>query len=475
MHTHTHLARSLNRRFAAMAAAVACALLICAAGTSFAGIQGSGRASFAFGRITGFGSIFVNGVEYSTTNAQIHIDDQAAAESQLQVGQIVAVNGDLDAGGTQGTATDVTFSGDVQGPITQIDSQNRTFVVLGQTVRVDAGTMFGPGIQPGAIEGLQSGAAVEVSAFTDAAGDLLASRIDLKPGNAALRVKGTVEALDPVARTFRINALSVDYSAIAVGAVDNGDTATVQGSSLDNGTLRAASVQLSAGAGGSAREMGQIEGLITSFNSTADFKVGNQRVSTNSGTHFALHGQALGPDAAVTVQGTFDAAGELVASKVQSKPRSSQFARGPVDSVSASNGTLTILGINVSVTATTAVEDDSTQHLRSFGLKDIRAGDYVEVGGTPDATGTGLVAARMEREKPASGAELQGIAKNVAAPNFTLLGVTVLTSARTHFEGLAAGAKRADSFFSEAPDKTVSVKGTLAGNTLSADEVRIAR
>jgi hypothetical protein len=41
--------------------------------------------------------------------------------------------------------------------------------------------------------------------------------------------------------------------------------------------------------------------------------------------------------------------------------------------------------------------------------------------------------------------------------------------------GLAAGAKHSDRFFAEASGKIVGVKGTAAGNTLIADEVRIAR
>src|SRR5258707_15481250 len=71
---------------------VAAALLAaCGYSADTAGIQGTGSPApaAAVGPITGFGSIFVSGVEYTTSNAQILIDGQAGAETQLQTGQVV--------------------------------------------------------------------------------------------------------------------------------------------------------------------------------------------------------------------------------------------------------------------------------------------------------------------------------------------------------------------------------------------------
>lgn len=99
--------------------AVAATLLVSCGGIDVAGIQGSGGPSpaAAVGPITGFGSIFVNGVEYTTSSAHIVIDDQAGTESDLHAGQVVAVKGTVNADGTTGTATDVIFSGNVEGPV----------------------------------------------------------------------------------------------------------------------------------------------------------------------------------------------------------------------------------------------------------------------------------------------------------------------------------------------------------------------
>ncbi len=45
------------------------------------------------GVITGFGSVYVNGVRYDTSGASVLMDDQAAAESALKVGQYVELKG----------------------------------------------------------------------------------------------------------------------------------------------------------------------------------------------------------------------------------------------------------------------------------------------------------------------------------------------------------------------------------------------
>src|SRR2546429_2841283 len=123
----------MKREFTTIVAAAILLLASCGGPTQLGGIQGSGSPVVAYGPIAGFGSIFVNGVEYATSNAQIRIDDQPGTESQLLVGQVVTVVGSVNSDGTTGTATQVTSSGDVAGPLTHIDNAGGTVVVLGPT------------------------------------------------------------------------------------------------------------------------------------------------------------------------------------------------------------------------------------------------------------------------------------------------------------------------------------------------------
>ena len=474
---HTPQTKRLNHRLM-LGAAAACLLVACG-GDQLAGIQGSGSpvaaGVTAVGPITAFGSIILGGVEYATSGAQIRIDDQPGAESQLRVGQIVTLKGTVNADGTTGTATDVSFAADLRGPVTQIDLVNNTFTVLGQTVRVTDATLFDDSVQPADLAGLQAGAVVQVSGFANAAGDLVASRVDTPAAGAGLQVKGAVQSLDTTARTFRINALTVDYSGVMpTDTLANASVVIVRGTSFTtSGALVAGRVQVLGGLGAAPSDRGQLEGLVTSFVSNADFVVDGQRVLTDGSTNFVLHGAMLGVDARVEVRGTFNASGALVASKVEVKSQSLSLVRGLVDSVSAASKSLTVLGVSVTVASATSFEDRSSQHVRLFGLADVRSGDYVEIRGTPNAAGGGVLATLVERDNPEARSYVQGVALSVADPNLTILGITVATDAQTHFIGLSGQTRTAAQFFSEAPNQIVNVRGTLSGSVLIADQAQI--
>jgi hypothetical protein len=320
-----HIARL--RRPAGVCAGIAALVLILHGNGSSAGIEGSGRALLAVssgritGQIIGQGGLVLNGVEYDLAHARITMDGQPAKANQLEVGQIVTVQSVL-TGVASGVANQVSYNGNVVGPISQLDRVGGTFTVLGQTVRVDGATVFGDGIPGSGLPGLAVGTQVEVSAFVTASGDLQASRVDLQAPGAGLQVRGAVEALDIATKTFQINNLQIDYSqAVVAGNLLNATTATVAADEYPTaGTLHVTRVRLSHGLGGTNGELGQMQGLVTSVSSGTSFEIGDQPVVTSASTHFQLHGRALGPNLAVHVQGVFNAAGVLVAQSVVTTP-----------------------------------------------------------------------------------------------------------------------------------------------------------
>ncbi|TLY59218.1 MAG: hypothetical protein E6K52_11885, partial [Gammaproteobacteria bacterium] len=398
--------------------------------TQLGGIQGSGT-GVAYGPITGFGSIFVNGVEFTTSSAQITIDDRAGSESSLQVGDVVTVTGTVNADGKTGTASQVTFNGDVTGPVAQIDSAGGSFIVLGQTVRVTGSTMFDENMHPASIAGLQLGTVVEVSGFADAAAEILASRIQLASSGTSLEAKGSVQSLDTAVQTFQLNTLVVDYSNVMPsGTLTNGVSVKVTGGGFTtSGALLATSVQVLRGFVAASNSQAQVEGLITSFTSNTDFVLDGQHVTTNANTIFTLNGVTLGMNVRVEVEGSFDSSGTLLATSVEARPDSSSMVRGLVESTPANN-TLTVLGVTVAAGATTQLEDDSSMHLRHFKLSDLRSGDYVEARGSAGQNAS-LAAKVVWREIPASLSFLQGTATSVSFPTLTLLGVSVTTISTT--------------------------------------------
>ncbi len=442
-------------------------------GSGIAGIQGSG---IAFGTVTGFGSIFVNGVEYSTSSATFRIDDNPGVESDLRVGQVVTVLGQLNAGGTTGTATEVRFNDAVEGPISSLNTVAGTFTVLGQPVRVTGSTVFDNRLSPASVAGLSNGQVVEISGFVDANGVIAATRIEPKATGGTLEVTGTLTTLDNNARTFRIGALVVDFSQ---AQIDNGPLVEnrlveAKGTTIAaNGSLVATRVEMRTLAAGANNAFGEIEGLVTRFAGNNDFDVAGRRVSTDASTQFIQNGLTLGLNVKVEVEGTFNAAGVLVARKVELKPDNSARITAQIDNINAAANQLTVFGVTVTVNAATTYDDKSSANLRNLRLADLRTGDYLEVRGFEGAQAGQLTAVLIERDDLRSRIELQGVARNVADPALQVLGVNVTTAANAAFRDVNDNSISRAQFFSQAPNNLVKVRGAGSGPALTADEAEL--
>ena len=317
------LRRTSVLHFSAIAVLVVVAAL--AAVRTTAGIQGSGlRAFAAIGPITtlGGGTVTVGGVDYSTGGAQINIDGDPGTQQQLQPGEVVSLQGTLLEGGRRqiAAANSVTFNGNVRGAVSGIDIPSATFFVLGQTVHVNSSTQFASSIQPAGLQGLQNGAAVEISGFADSSGDIVATRVSSVGHSGGARVVGTIQNLNPQQQTFNIRSLMVSYAgAVVKGTLADGTAVAVQGPQpAAGGTLSASQVSVAPGLQAQPGATGRIEGLITDFASANYFEVDGQPVSVDSQTHLSLH-VPLGLNVTVKVTGMFDGNGTLVARKIQSK------------------------------------------------------------------------------------------------------------------------------------------------------------
>ena len=297
------------------------ALAVLSVVKSSAGIQGSGlKSCVTFGVVSSLeGGVTAGGVTYSTSGATFKIDGRSGSKEQLRHGDVVSIVGTVASGTGAPMAAEVTFNGNVQGAVSGIDSQSGSFVVLAQTVRVNSRTIFGHTGAPSGLAGLNIGDVVEVSAFVNSSGELVASRVDARDPDSPARITGNVQALNAGSRKFRINSLTVDYDKAAVGGVlVNGAHVVVQGAQLSpDSALMANQVELAPVLNNHPGFDGRLEGLITSLPSSSYFEVEGQPVAVDSGTQLHLK-IPLALDVAVQVSGTFDGNGVLVASVVTS-------------------------------------------------------------------------------------------------------------------------------------------------------------
>ncbi len=442
------------------------------------------RTGMAVGPIATFGSVVVNGVRYSTAGATITVDDSPGTESDLRVGQVVRIRGELDAGLTTGTASSVSFDDNVEGPVQTIDAAGSSLVVLGQTVRVGAGTSFDDDIQPASLAGLVVGDIIEVSGLVMADGGIAATRIEKKPAGAPFEVHGVATALDTVNRRFNLNALVVDYATAQLddfpgGQIANGQAVEAKGSTLDaNGVLNATRVEFEGPlVNVPTGDRVEIEGFITRFASAQDFDVAGMPVTTGAATVFEGGTAAdLGLNVKVEVEGNVTAGGAIAATKVDIRRATAVRVTALLDSVNTAGNSFVMLGITVNVDALTRLEDKSAADVRPLTLGALNAGDYVEVRGAELPAGSGrILAAILERDDPDTETILQGFVTSVSNPSFTILGVTIQTGGATVFRDTNDLPIPAAEFFGRVATGTlVKAKGLESSSTtIVADEVEL--
>lgn len=443
-------------------------------------IGGTG-AAFSLGTVTTFGSIVVNGVRYDTANATFTHDGTASTESDLDVGDVVLVQGTIDDNLTMGTADSVTFDENVTGPVESINLALGQMVVMGQLVLVGPDTSFDDNISPASLEGLVAGDIVEVYGFFTADGNIAATRIEKIPAGTQFEVHGTVSNLDSANFTFSINGLVVDYTNATLddfpgGQITDSDFVEAKGAGLGgNGELVTDIVELeNVGIAGDDGDHVEVEGFITRFASATDFDVSGIPVTTDNGTVFVGGVAAdLGLNIKVEVEGDLDANGVIVADKVDIRRSKAVRAEALIDAVDTSTNSLVMLGITFNVDALTRLEDKSSSDLDPLTVADLNVGDYLEVRGTELPAGSGMVLATiLEREDVDPDTILQGFVETVNDPALTILGVTIETNGAI-FRDVDDSILTATEFFNLVDvNSLVKAKGTESSvSVITATEV----
>ena len=440
------------------------------------------KTTFVTGAIAGFGSVIVNGVRYDTDSAQVSIEDKPATAAELKVGEVIHLTAEVDA---QGVARAKSISQDhlIQGAVQAVDTVAGTLTIAGQVITVDNETMFDDSIPTRTLAGIVVGDVIEVHGFAAAGGTARATRIE-KAGAGATEVEvtGMVANLDTGLKRFNVGSLVVDYSTATLEdfgstGIESGAMVEVKGTTfLANGALVATRVHREdRDFDGRDGDESEVEGLVTRFGSATDFDVDGQKVATNTSTTF-VNGTAddLKLNVKVEVEGKLDATATLVAAKVVFKRPSSLRLSAMVDSVDVAGGTFRALGVTVVVSSTTRKEDhESDDHF--FSLDDLRAGDWVEVGGYADPAGTGrLIAMRLERDDAEDEVELRGPASDIATTSLKVFGVSVELLPGTEYEDEDTRITLSE-FLARAVGQVVDVEGSWNGTSLLADKAEIER
>ena len=435
----------------------------------------------AVGPITGFGSVTVNGVTFDTANATVTMDDEPGVESSLRLGMIVSVGGTIDAATGEVRASEISFVDDVEGPVSSMDRAAGSFVVLGRTVFVDELTV----IEDATFDDIEVGHVVKVSGLWRHELQIQATfvrRVAFQfEAGMTMRVKGEIADLDIGQQQFRIGTQWCNYSMamMELGGADIANGMYVQVTStamMQNNQMMANAVQ--------ARERNRdrnrmcdgeclydLIGYVTAFESTGDFEVDGQAVMATQDTTY-VNGTAdtLAPDVKVSIIGTINDAGVLVADRIVFHLPSLVEIKGNIDGLDPQTETVSVFGIAVRTNEFTLFRDHTMSGQPTFGFGDLNEGDRVEIRAVLD--GDSVIATRLERDDPNDVATLKALVATIERPSITMLGVTVTSNTNTVFQNVAHVEIDADAFFDLVePGSIVRSEGTYEGGSITASRM----
>lgn len=391
------------------------------------------------GTIEKFGSLFVNGVEFKTLGAKLHLrDDKTTPERVLKTeteiatllksGMIVTVKGGINDDGITGIAQEIEFRNAMEGTI---DDKGVDFItVMGQKIIVDDSikTVLGT---------LKVGDKVGISGLPDDRGQIRATHIEAKD-LAEFEAKGFISNLSGTTFTLLLDKNAATGMAVTLGSGISLPVGAVNGSFVEVRTLTAAGgvvtatkVELENELEAAENEKMENEGFVTKLIAPDDLIVNGQQVHTTATTMFVG-----GIKADLVVGMKVEAEGKVVggilnATKLVFKENIRVEAIvGVINAAtSTTQANLTLLGKNVIITSATDLKGLSGITLV---LTTVTAGQQVQIRGFMAANGSDIIATRVDLKDAAPDLTkvkpfLQGPVslKDGATGTMTILGVSI--------------------------------------------------
>ncbi len=477
-------------------------LSACSGGTEGTGatdkVHMSEPQAVSMGIVTALGSVYVNDIHYRTAGGQISNDDEATAESDLEVGQNVTVHGSIDDDGKNGNAERVAISSMIKGPVDGLfDASSNSLGVLGQTIQITDQTRVHDSIA-GGLADLTIGDEVKVHGHVLASGIIEATLI--KKISAPLHEYRLVGlAQDISGATFNIGKLIIDFSNAHTDGLDGGVPADgqlvkVKGSTeLVMGTLLA-TVVTPVGFSMEDQPHVEVEGYVTAYTSAAEFKIGDVVVTTNDTTRYK-DGTAEDIDVGVMLEVT----GRIVNGQLQAQWLRFKHNVRIEGTLATNDGALLTVagldGISIKVDGNTRLGGSANTGSMGNGVggsgggpgtssDSFTLGDFIRIRGYKTGQHT-VNATRIDNHGGGNNkVVLQAPIDSVmAGVSFTLLSITVNTTAATfefQTDGDDQAPKLGDQVISAAefygvaqPGTSVKVRGAVTGGTIAWDSAEI--
>ena len=427
-------------RFVLLSVLISVLLTSCSGGESGTGITGSDP-KVSVGVITGFGSVFVNGVEFDTSHAQINVNESDATEQDLSIGMVVAVVGSADRAGVVGKADAVYYESEVRGIVSQ-NNQDGTLDIMGQMVKYDTETVFESDDDTvTVIEDIPEGAVVEVSGYRTGDNTLHATHMTLVSNTyttgAELTVKGVVTTglsngkFSMGSLTIAVDS-STQFAGIPNQQLTPGTVIKVKSiRGVLNNELQADIIESGTSDYVSVGDTVDIEGLVMNAGVTpSEFLLNGFRVYFSNQTKFnGGTASDLADGVKAEVEGMLLTQNEIEAKEISFRQTAKLDLIAPVTSINTVDNQVDMSGVIVKLTNKTLLkDDDKTTKVKKFSLADLNEGDKVKIKAYQDNLSMEIIATQFRRVEALSldtTFELSGVLDELTNDQAIISGIPV--------------------------------------------------
>ncbi len=224
----------------------------------------------------------------------------------------------------------------------------------------------------------------------------------------------------------------------------------------------------------------RIEGLVSQVSMPSAFRINGNAVATNSNTQYANGVVSdIAVNTRVLVIGTLDASGVISADSIRFILPSDIAVEAIVNAIDIDNNSFEVLGRTVVVDAFAIFQDSSSANIQSLSLSNIATGDRLKI--TGQNNGQTINAARIERVDAIVNnalSTLEGtVEDSIASPQFSIAGLVINTDSLQDLSGFSQGGITpitSSAFFASLqPQMIVRISGEFLAGALVPSHVEI--
>lgn len=416
-------------------------------------IAGVGGTGIFQGPITGFGSVFVNGVEFETGTSSFDVNgDNSLTQSDLSIGMIVTIKGSVNNDGLTGTATSLVYDKEIDGPISNVPSfvtgsnnSQKTFSILGYTVIADN---LSTHYKNTSFDTLTQNDLIEISGYVTGNNQLFATLVKKSsdtfvPGSSEVEMKGNISAL--TSTSFNLSGITINYSIatninIDASQLSEGIYVEVTGTLGADNSISADKIeQKSVGFENSDNEI-SLSGVISNYGSNSNFTINGQVIDASNATQLepldalSLLKDGLSIEISGTVTNSIFIAKSLELDLNNIKLSATIISTDPITNTIQLGFTNITGSIEVKTDNSTQFDDDSSANIDNLSFAGLSDGNFIEIEATKKTNG--IFISKLKRVDSGD-ALLQGtVDSSVSNTSITILGITYLVDSNTDYDGM---------------------------------------